>query len=217
MPIKQNILATVDTALFGYHPETGLSLLLIQRKNPPFQGNWALPGGFIDDGEDPFDAALRELEEETGVKVPAAWQYGAYGNPKRDPRGQTLSVAYYTLVNTTEFQPQAADDAADARWWPVNEIPETAFDHELLISDALDHLRQRFHRFPMGQNLLPANFSPKALIDLYETITQRNIDHTNIIQFLNRKGVIQIDDSGQCSFDRERYEAFSSTGFWLDF
>jgi 8-oxo-dGTP diphosphatase len=111
-------------------------VLLIERGNPPFVGSWALPGGFVEEGEQVVDAAPRELAEETGVRVEELTLLGVYDTPGRDPRGWTVSVVYLARV-PHETAVAGADDARDARWFAADELPELAFDHAIVIADAL--------------------------------------------------------------------------------
>ena len=112
-------------------------VLLVRRGNEPFAGRWALPGGFVDEGELPSDAARRELAEETGFAFAGELALvGVYGKPGRDPRGWTVSVAYRALVSG-EVAVAGGDDAAEARWFPVEELPPLAFDHDVIVADAL--------------------------------------------------------------------------------
>jgi 8-oxo-dGTP diphosphatase len=113
-------------------------ILLIQRGNPPFAACWALPGGFVDEGEQVTGAALRELREETGLHLDDLRLLGVYDTPGRDPRGWTVSVVYVTSV-AREMQVTGADDASDARWFAVDELPRLAFDHAAIVADALAH------------------------------------------------------------------------------
>ncbi|SES31390.1 8-oxo-dGTP diphosphatase [Streptomyces sp. yr375] len=112
-------------------------VLLIERGWDPFKGRWALPGGHVDRGETSLAAGSRELEQETGISVPAAdlRQVGAYDAPDRDPRGRYVSVAY-TATLTTLVQPTAGDDATAARWWPLDALPDLAFDHAEIVAEA---------------------------------------------------------------------------------
>jgi len=129
-----NIFVTVD--IVAIRQENGKpSVLLIQRRNDPFKGNWALPGGFVDENEDLPDAARRELREETGLEIPALEQIGAFGKPGRDPRHHTVSVAFICRAdkNTNAV---AADDAQDARWFDLEDLPALAFDHDEIIAKA---------------------------------------------------------------------------------
>lgn len=110
-------------------------ILLVQRANPPFAGRWALPGGFVERGEQVIDAAPRELAEETGLRVGAMELLGVYDTPGRDPRGWTVSVVYLARLRRSA-RVTGGDDASDARWFAVDGLPELAFDHALIIADA---------------------------------------------------------------------------------
>jgi 8-oxo-dGTP diphosphatase len=120
-----------------------LEILLIRRGNDPFAGRWALPGGFVDPAEDLESCARRELEEETGVRDARLEQLGAFGAPGRDPRGRVVSVAYLALVAADGVDPEAADDAAEARWFGVDSLPGLAFDHAEIVRAVLRRLRER--------------------------------------------------------------------------
>lgn len=130
------IFVTVDVILLKKSVSGG-QILLIQRMNEPFRNAWALPGGFVDENEDLADAARRELLEETGVRVQHIEQLKAFGKPYRDPRGHTVSVAFLAIVQNEDIEVQAADDAAAAQWFSVNDLPKLAFDHDEIISFAL--------------------------------------------------------------------------------
>ena len=109
------------------------SVLLIQRKHPPMKGAWALPGGFVDQGEDPLHAAVRELHEETGLEGTNPELLMVMGDPNRDPRKHIVSIVYEIQVSENQ-RPAAGDDAADAKFWPI----ETVFSGELVLAG--DHL-----------------------------------------------------------------------------
>jgi len=121
--------------------EGRMELLLIRRKNEPYAGAWALPGGFVDMDEDLEETAKRELKEEAGITLDSMMQFAAYGKPGRDPRGRNISVVYYQfLYDAPEIK--AGDDAAEAKWFPLAELPELAFDHQRIIDDfAKSHLK----------------------------------------------------------------------------
>jgi 8-oxo-dGTP diphosphatase len=126
-------LAADVVALAGVPPR---SVLLIERGFPPFKGSWALPGGFVEAGERMADAAARELAEETGIEAGELTLLGIYDDPDRDPRGPTVSVVQ--LMHTEdELEAAGGDDAADARWFALDALPELAFDHAQVIADAL--------------------------------------------------------------------------------
>jgi 8-oxo-dGTP diphosphatase len=113
------------------------SVLLVQRRHPPFEGEWALPGGFVEDREPTVEAARRELDEETGLGSAGRLRLvGVYDTPGRDPRGWTVSVAYRADL-PVEGPVAGADDAAEARWFPLGDLPPVAFDHATIIADAV--------------------------------------------------------------------------------
>lgn len=146
---------TVDLLVLDWSQQR-LSLLLIQRAHAPFAGYWALPGGFIEEQETLEASARRELWEETGLRVSALQSFGIYGDPGRDPRGRTLTIAYLAL---TSGQPAICgrDDAVQARWFPVQALPDLAFDHVRIVSDGLNCLRhQLLNTFPGEKLPLPA-------------------------------------------------------------
>jgi 8-oxo-dGTP diphosphatase len=132
---------TVDIAIVTR--EARPKVLLIRRKNKPFAGSWALPGGFVNENERLADAARRELREETGIVTADVEQVYTAGDPGRDPRGWTVSVVYLAQVNPVDVRPQAADDAAEVAWYPLDELPVLAFDHSMLLTRVrarlLDH------------------------------------------------------------------------------
>ncbi|MFP9099205.1 NUDIX domain-containing protein [Flavobacterium sp. RHBU_24] len=129
------IFVTVDTVIFR-KAENVWNILFIKRKNDPFKGKWALPGGFVDVGEDLPVAAARELKEETGLVVTGMQQLGAFGTPGRDPRQHTVSVVYTGFADENA-EATAADDADEAQWFPVKSLPELAFDHLDIVTLAL--------------------------------------------------------------------------------
>lgn len=125
---------TVDIVLLA--PRQGQwHVLLIQRKHPPFQGAWALPGGFVDEHEELPVAAARELAEETGARGLRLRQARTYGRPGRDPRGWAVTVAYFAVLDEMPDALQARDDAADIEWARLDRLPALAFDHAEIIAD----------------------------------------------------------------------------------
>ncbi|MGI8559659.1 MAG: NUDIX domain-containing protein [Solirubrobacteraceae bacterium] len=127
---------TVDVALMAGSPAR--TVLLVQRGSEPFEGSWALPGGFVERGEQVARAAPRELQEETGIELSGAELelLGVYDTPGRDPRGWSVSVVYVASL-PDELHAVGADDAADARWWEIEKLPDLAFDHAAIIADAV--------------------------------------------------------------------------------
>lgn len=135
---------TTDCVIFGFDGQK-LQLLLVERGGEPYKGSWALPGGFLNMDETLEQCAVRELEEETGMKDVFTEQLYAFSAVDRDPRGRTISVAYYALVNPTGMNVQGQDDAADARWFNIGELPELAFDHHDVVRVALCRLMQKVY------------------------------------------------------------------------
>ncbi|MBR1928383.1 MAG: NUDIX hydrolase [Paludibacteraceae bacterium] len=125
---------TADSVLFA-EQDGQIFVLLIQRGNEPYKGCWAFPGGFLNMDETVARCAERELEEETGIVMSGMQLVGIYSNVERDPRGRVITAAYTAI--TTMPQATAADDAADAKWWPINDLPHLAFDHETILNDAI--------------------------------------------------------------------------------
>ena len=115
-------------------------VLLIERGGEPFKGCWAFPGGFMNMDETAEQCAFRELEEETGLQLTEAKQIGCYSDVDRDPRGRTLSVAYLMLVED-ELPVKGLDDAKQAKWWPLNDLPELAFDHSKILNETFRTLK----------------------------------------------------------------------------
>jgi 8-oxo-dGTP diphosphatase len=132
---------TVDVVLATR--EARPRVLLIQRKHEPFAGTWALPGGFVNEGETLADAARRELQEETGLEVAEMEQLYTAGDPGRDPRGWTVSTVFLTRVDAELLQPVAADDAGAVSWFLLEKLPKLAFDHAMLLARARARLADR--------------------------------------------------------------------------
>ena len=158
---------TTDCVIFGFDG-TRLNVLLIERGNDPYKGCWAFPGGFLNMDESALEGAKRELYEETGLRDAYIHQFHAFSAPDRDPRERVISIAYFALVRLTDVK--AGDDAAKAQWFPLDEIPPLAFDHDKMLREALKALRQLIHFEPIGVELLPENFTKTQLQSLYEAI-----------------------------------------------
>ncbi|MDX2035693.1 MAG: NUDIX domain-containing protein [Isosphaeraceae bacterium] len=147
---------TVDTAVFTT-VEGRLHLLVIERAADPFAGCWALPGGFVEEGEAPAAAAARELEEETEVRLSAPpAPLGVYYAKGRDPRGWTVSLAHIAVVRADRHRPSGGDDAAAATWLPIEELAgRLAFDHAEIVADARARLLADVESGRVGGELLP--------------------------------------------------------------
>ena len=182
---------TVDCVIFGYDTGQPLRVLLIQRAQEPFEGRWALPGGFVDMAEDLEAAALRELSEETGMKDVFIEQLYTFGAPGRDPRGRVVSVAHYALVNLSEHPVQADSDARRVAWFAVDGLPDLAFDHEHIVQTAIRRLRGKVRYQPIGFELLPPQFTLTQLQDLYEAVLGIQLNKRNFRTRIHKMGVLE--------------------------
>lgn len=182
---------TVDCVIFGYDTGQPLKVLLIQRSLPPFEGQWALPGGFVDMAENLEAAALRELEEETGMTDVFIEQLYTFGDPSRDPRGRVVSVAYYALVNLSEHPLRASSDARSVGWFPAYQLPALAFDHAGIVETAIQRLRGKLRYQPIGFELLPEEFTLTQLQDLYEAVLGIPLNKRNFRTRILKMGVLE--------------------------
>lgn len=171
------ICVTVDVVIFTIQ-DGQLGVLLVRRGIPPFEGDWAIPGGFVLPDESVEEAARRELQEETGVSQVYLEQLFTFGKPERDPRGRVITVAYYALVSP-DRRVSAGSDAAEARWWPMNALPKLGFDHAEILSYALERLRNKLEYTTVGFQLLPASFTLTELQQVYQVILGRTLDKRN--------------------------------------
>lgn len=208
---------TVDCIIFGLDASQQLKVLLIQRGTEPYLGYWAFPGGFVDLDETLEAAALRELEEETGMRDVFIEQLYTFGDPGRDPRGRVISVAYFALVNLEKYQIKAASDASNAAWYEVNSMPELAFDHQKIFDTALERLRAKVRYQPIGFELLPERFTLTQLQQLYETVlgVEESLNKRNFRKRIQDMGILQevgIQEgvahrpAKLYSFDKEKYQ-----------
>jgi 8-oxo-dGTP diphosphatase len=182
---------TVDVVIFTLR-ENRLHALLVQRAEPPFDGMWALPGGFVDIDESLEAAASRELAEETGLQQAYLEQLYTYGEPQRDPRGRVVTVAYFALIPAdAPFRAEGGSDARQARWFGVDCLPELAFDHAEIVGYALRRLRYKLEYTAAGFELLPDEFTLSELQRTYEMILGELLDKRNFRRRILEAGVIE--------------------------
>ena len=181
---------TTDVIIFTLR-DNGLQVLLVKRKYPPFEGMWAIPGGFVSVDESLEEAALRELEEETGVRDVYLEQLYTFGDVARDPRGRVITVVYFAVVPSSAISPRAGDDATEARWWSVYDLPHLAFDHADILAYALQRLRYKLEYTAVGFELLPETFTLSELQAAYEVVLGEKLDKRNFRRKILSAGVIE--------------------------
>lgn len=180
---------SVDCIIFGYSHGI-LKVALIERKNKPYMGAWAIPGGFVEGDETVEEAANRELKEETGILELYLEQFHVFSEPKRDPRGRVITVAFFALINSEQVELVATQDASRAEWWPAYALPPLAFDHQEIYQLALEKLRVAFTIKPLAFELLPTNFTLTELQQLYEQIFDTRLDKRNFRKKMVKSGFI---------------------------
>jgi len=213
---------TTDSVLFGFDG-VDINVLLIERGINPFKGKWALPGGFVNMDESTEEGALRELLEETGVENVFMEQLYTFSDVDRDPRGRVISIAYYALVRISDYKVLAGDDANNARWFKLSEIPTLAFDHDMILRIAHDRLKGKIRYQPIGFELLNEKFTMPELQLLYESILGTKFDRRNFhSKMMKTNLLIQLDEKKTgtphraprlMKFDKKKYDELLSSGF----
>ncbi len=179
---------TTDCVVFGFDGQD-LRILLIQRGVEPYKGRWAFPGGFIRENETAEACARRELKEETNLDVTNLKQLRLYSDVHRDPRGRVITMAFYALVKSSTVT--GGDDAILARWFPIDHVPDLAFDHGIILEYALHQLKKDIHFEPIGFELLDKTFTIPQLQRLYEVILGVNFDRRNFHKKMLQLGLIE--------------------------
>ena len=181
---------TVDCVVFGY-ADNIVHIALIKRKNPPFIGMWALPGGFLEGAETVEEAARRELKEETGIAGCVLEQFHVFSDLHRDPRGRVITLGLFALIKSEDSVLIATNDAEQAQWFPLYDIPPLAFDHEAIYAHAIDALRRAITIKPLLFELLPKEFTLSELQNIYEQIYDRTLDKRNFRKKVQKMDFIQ--------------------------
>ena len=213
---------TVDNVIFGF--EAGiLQVLLIKRNIEPAIGKWALPGNFVEPNEDLDAACSRVLEQLTGVRDVYLEQVKTFGRVDRHPFGRVITVAYYSLVKSSNFILFPSSIAGKAKWQPVNEIGEMPFDHNEILDACLERLRLRVRARPIGFELLPRKFTLTELQNLYEAILNTELDKRNFRKKILSMGLlIDLNELQEgvahrpaklYQFDEKAYENFVAEGY----
>lgn len=216
---------TTDCVIFGFD-EGELKILLIERAIEPFKGRWALPGGFIQMEESADECAQRILKKEACLDDIFMEQLYTFTQVGRDPRFRVISIAYFALVKLSHYNAKAGEDAKNLQWFTLSEIPELAFDHNQIVSEAIERLKGKIKYQPIGFELLSEEFTLPELHRLYEAVLQSKLDDRNF-----RKKILSFDfliDTG-CTkrgaknrapklykFDSLRYAELSKNGFYFE-
>ena len=180
---------TVDVVVFRLH-EDALKVLLIQRAFPPYKGKWAFPGGFVSIDETLEEAALREMEEETGVRDVYLEQLYTFGDPGRDPRGRVVTVVYFALLSK-DVEVRTSEEAVRTAWHPVNKAPDLAFDHGEILKYAVQRLRYKLEYSAVGFELLPEAFTLSELQKAYEIVLEVKLDKRNFRSRILESGILR--------------------------
>jgi 8-oxo-dGTP diphosphatase len=220
----KKFLVAVDCIIFGFDKE-GLKLLLIKRKFEPCKEQWSLMGGFVSEGENIDDAAKRVLFDLTGLSDIYLEQLYAYGDVKRDPAGRVISVAYFALIKTEDYD-SSLGELHGAKWVNIINKPSLIFDHDIMVDKALARLKRRVKNQPVGFELLSEKFTLPQLQKLYEAIFQEEFDKRNFRRrILSMDLLIKLNEKDKINskrgaykfmFDKSRYDELVSSGFYFE-
>jgi 8-oxo-dGTP diphosphatase len=184
---------TVDVVMMSLR-QRDLQVLLVKRRSWPYEGMWAIPGGFVNMDESLEMAAKRELKEETGLQDVYLEQLYTFGDPGRDPRTRVITVVYFALLDSERLQVKASSDAVDVEWFSVYNLPPLAFDHEKILQYALNRLRGKLDYTTIAFSLLPEQFTLRELQRVYEIILHRKLDKRNFRKKVLATGI--LEDTG---------------------
>ena len=182
---------TTDCVVFGFDGRQ-LNILLIERGCEPYKGYWAFPGGFMNIDETAEQGAIRELREETSLELMYLKQFGTFSAVHRDPRERVVTIAYYALARKSDVK--GGDDAAKAQWFPINDVPQLAFDHDYILRKATEQLKKDIHFEPIGFGLLDEQFTMPELQRLYESILGVHFDRRNFYKKMLQTGILEEED-----------------------
>lgn len=187
---------SVDCMIFGYE-DGQLKVLLIERGVEPFNHYWAIPGDLVYPNEDLPDAASRILLELTGLADVPMHQSKSFGAPNRHPQGRVITISYFALIRISDFEIKASSWAEKAMWVAVNDVPQLAFDHNLILESTYEILKQKLNADPICFDLLPEKFTLMELQQLYEYAFNTTLDKANFRKKLKSIPLIQLNESQQ--------------------
>ncbi len=185
---QTRFLTAVDCIVFGFDGQK-LNILLIQRAFEPEKNKWSLMGGFVQRDESADEAAARVLLKLTGLKGIYLEQFNTFSKPERDPIERTISIAYFALIDTHQYEKQITDEY-HAEWFPINKIPDLIFDHQEMVRMAKDRLRYKAALHPILFELLPGKFTLPLLQSLFEGVYETDFDKRNFSRKLMSTGLL---------------------------
>jgi 8-oxo-dGTP diphosphatase len=189
---QQKILVAVDCIIFGFDG-TQLKALLIKRGFEPEKGKWSLMGGFVGKEENADEAAIRVLNNLTGMNNIYMEQLHTFSEIDRDTAGRVISIAYFALINIADYSEQLQLEH-EAKWFPLNKIPPLIFDHKKMVMKAKELLKQKVSNHPIGFELLPPKFTLPQLQSLYEAIYETPLDKRNFTKKMLSLGILSKQD-----------------------
>ena len=223
---RERFLVAVDCIIFGFDlDQEKLKLLLFKRKVQPLKGQWSLIGSFIKKDMTLEESAKQVLLESTGLDNIFLEELKTYSNVNRDPGERVISVGYFSLIRRNELDNQNAD-TFDTKWFSLDEIPELILDHGTMVNDAIDRLKERLLRSPIGLNLLDEKFTLPQIQTLYESIYQKKLDNRNFRKkLLSFNMLTKTDEKDKTNskrgaflytFNKESFDKFIAKGFQFE-
>jgi ADP-ribose pyrophosphatase YjhB (NUDIX family) len=217
---ENKILVAVDCIIFGFDGKE-IQALLIKRDFQPEKGKWSLMGGFVTKRESTDEAAIRILHQLTGLHNIYMEQLYCFSNVDRDSAGRVISVAYFALVNIESYREQLEPEH-EARWFPLNKLPDLIFDHQEMVAKAKQRLQEKVSNHPIGFELLPGKFTLPQLQNLYEAIYESPLDKRNFKRKILSLGILnKLDEKEKESsrkgafyyvFDKAKYSKLAEEG-----
>lgn len=215
-PQEQHIKVAVDTAVFTIR-DGALAVLLVQMKQEPYTGLWAMPGGLILQDETTEAAAMRMLSEQTGVQNVYIEQLKTFDHPERDRLNRVVSVAYIALVPPDDRTLRTTEKYSDVRWWDVSELPQLAYDHSRMVDKAVRRLRAKVTYSNIVWSLLPDTFTLSQLQQVYEVTLGKSLDKRNFRKKILSVGILESTNTKESAAAHRPAELYRFTQHQLQY